>query len=75
MRRRSVTIAHDTGEAALDRAFEELADYEAGFDVEGFSLYRHGSDGVWRPVRTYEFGNAGLLDDRAAATTPGGVSG
>jgi 2'-5' RNA ligase len=51
-----VTIAHDTPEAALDRAFDELADYEAGFKVAGFSLYRHGADGVWRPVRAYEFG-------------------
>jgi 2'-5' RNA ligase len=50
-----VTIAHDTPEASLDLAFEELADYEASFDVDGFSLYRHGADGVWRPVRAYTF--------------------
>ena len=29
-----VTIAHDTPEEALDLAFDALADYEAGFDVD-----------------------------------------
>ena len=63
-----VTIAHDTPEAALDRAFEELADYDAEFPVEGFSLYRHDSDGVWRPVRAYAFGENGAPPDGAPTT-------
>ncbi|NYI07978.1 2'-5' RNA ligase family protein [Allostreptomyces psammosilenae] len=50
-----VTVAHDIAEAAMDRAFEELADYRGAFLVEAFSLYRHGEDGVWRPVRHYAF--------------------
>jgi 2'-5' RNA ligase len=62
-----VTIAHDTPEAALDLAFEELADYEASFGVDGFSL-RHGADGVWRAVRTYAFGDARAVDDDPAPT-------
>lgn len=51
-----VTVAHDLPEEALDRAFAELADYEARFSVWGFSLYEHGSDGVWRPQRDFPFG-------------------
>lgn len=61
-----VTIAHDTPEAALDLAFDELATYEAAFEVDRFSLYRHGPDGVWRPARTYGFSTAGGRSDPAA---------
>jgi hypothetical protein len=49
-------VAHDVAEEALDRAFTELADYEARFPVWGFSLYEHGADGVWRPQRDFPFG-------------------
>jgi hypothetical protein len=52
----------------MDRAFEELADYEASFQVGSFSLYRHGSEGVWRPVRAYAFG-AAAPDDAPARTS------
>ena len=53
-----VTVAHDVPDLALDRAFETLADYEAAFSVDGFDLYEHGADGVWRPRRRYAFGPA-----------------
>ncbi len=52
-----VTVAHDLPGAVLDRAFDDLADYDATFDVWGFSLYEHGPDGVWRPQRDYSFGS------------------
>jgi 2'-5' RNA ligase len=48
-----VTIAHDVPAAALDRAFEELAGFEASFDVAAFTLYEHGDDGMWRPQRDF----------------------
>ena len=51
-----VTVAHDLPEDVLDRAFTELAGYDARFPVWGFSLYEHGRDGVWRPQRDYPFG-------------------
>ena len=51
-----VTVAHDLPDPVLDRAFEALRDYEAVFEVESFSLYRHGADGVWRPQHEYVFG-------------------
>lgn len=51
-----VTVAHDLSDEALDRAFRELADYAADFDVTGFSLYEHGTDAVWRARRSFELG-------------------
>ena len=46
-----VTVAHDVPEPALDRAFDELADFEAEFEVGSFQVFEHGDDGVWRVVR------------------------
>jgi 2'-5' RNA ligase len=51
-----VTVAHDLCDDLLDRAYDTLGDYEARFDVWGFSLYEHGADGVWRPQRDFCFG-------------------
>lgn len=51
-----VTVAHHLADDLLDRAFKELAGYEAKFPVWGFSLYEHGVDGVWRPRRDFLFG-------------------
>ena len=48
-----VTVAHDISDDALDRAYDELAHYEAGFSVTDFHVYEHGDDGVWRPVQDY----------------------
>jgi hypothetical protein len=54
-----VTVAHHLPEEVMDRAFKELAHYEAAFEVWGFSLYEHGADGVWRPQRHFLFGSGG----------------
>ena len=43
-----VTVAHEVPEDALDRAFSELADFEATYPVTGFEVFGHGDDGVWR---------------------------
>lgn len=51
-----VTVAHGIEEAAMDRAFEELADYEAEWPCTGFALYEQGADDVWRKLREYTFG-------------------
>jgi 2'-5' RNA ligase len=48
-----VTVAHDVDAAALDRAYEALADYRASFRVDAFHLYQHGADGVWRSRREF----------------------
>jgi 2'-5' RNA ligase len=55
-----VTVAHDLGEQALDRAFEELAGYEARFTAWGFTLFEQGPDQVWRPQRDFHFAAGGL---------------
>ncbi|NUU23802.1 MAG: 2'-5' RNA ligase family protein [Streptomycetaceae bacterium] len=51
-----VTVAHHLPDAVLDRAFDKLSGYEAAFEVDGFSLYEHGADAVWRPRRAFPFG-------------------
>ena len=48
-----VTVAHEVPEAALDRAFVELANFEARFVVSAIQFYEHGDDCVWRPVFDY----------------------
>ena len=55
-----VTVAHDLGEDALDRAFTSLASYEARFEVWGFTLFEQDGAGVWRPQRDFPFGRGGL---------------
>ena len=51
-----VTVAHDVPDEVLDRAFVELADYEATFDVASFGLFERDSDGVWRTEREFPLG-------------------
>ncbi|MFF4492727.1 2'-5' RNA ligase family protein [Streptomyces sp. NPDC001546] len=53
-----VTVAHGISDEAMDRAYEELADYAAGWQCTGFALYEQGSDGVWRKLREYPFAAA-----------------
>ncbi|MBL1105736.1 2'-5' RNA ligase family protein [Streptomyces sp. 5-8] len=53
-----VTVAHGIDEAAMDRAFEELAGYDAEWPCTGFALYEQGADGVWRKLREYTFGGS-----------------
>jgi 2'-5' RNA ligase len=49
-----VTVAHDLDEAVLDRAFTELADFEARFVVDSFTLYVHDDAAGWVPSQTFE---------------------
>jgi 2'-5' RNA ligase len=48
-----VTVAHDVPGPSLDRAFDELAHFEAVFPVDAVEVFEHGDDGVWRPVRSF----------------------
>jgi 2'-5' RNA ligase len=48
-----VTIAHEVPDEALDRAFADLAGFEARFDVPEIHVYEHGDDGMWRPMGRY----------------------
>ena len=51
-----VTVAHDIATEALDKVYEDLADFSARFEVDHFTLYVHGTDGNWRPVRDFPLG-------------------
>jgi 2'-5' RNA ligase len=53
-----VTVAHHLPEVVLDAAQDRLADYTCRFVVDGFQLYLHGADGVWRVARDFWFGPA-----------------
>ena len=51
-----VTIAHHLDDPTLDRAFDELADFECRFPVDSFSLYVHDPDAGWQPTHEYGLG-------------------
>ncbi|MFE2097795.1 MULTISPECIES: 2'-5' RNA ligase family protein [unclassified Streptomyces] len=53
-----VTVAHGIDEASMDRAFAELAGFEAEWPCTGFALYEQGADDVWRKLREYTFGGS-----------------
>ena len=54
-----VTVAHDVPGVALQRAYDELGDYEARFNIGSFQLYEHGDDGVWRSLREFALSATG----------------
>jgi len=47
-----VTVAHELDDPLLDRAFAELADFEASFDVREIHLYEHDPVGGWHPTHS-----------------------
>jgi 2'-5' RNA ligase len=48
-----VTVAHHLPDELLDRAFEDLSDFECEFDVSDFHLYVHDDTVGWRPTREF----------------------
>jgi 2'-5' RNA ligase len=50
-----VTIAHAVPDADLDRAFRELAGYEASMMIGGMGLHEY-VDGRWQLLREFSFG-------------------
>ena len=53
-----VTVAHDLEEEWLDQAHEAMQAYRAAFEVDRLSLFVQGTDGVWRPVVDFPFGQS-----------------
>lgn len=51
-----VTIAHNLGDDALDRAYDELADFECAFQVDAFHIYLHEDKDGWTPRREFLLG-------------------
>ncbi|MEW2621784.1 2'-5' RNA ligase family protein [Streptomyces sp. NPDC048106] len=62
-----VTVAHGIEDAAMDRAFAELAGFEAEWPCTGFALYEQGADAVWRKLREYPFGGSVVPPQAAPA--------
>jgi 2'-5' RNA ligase len=48
-----VTVAHHVDDDRLDRAFEEMADFDCAFPVTDFHLYVHDGDHGWRATRDF----------------------
>ena len=53
-----VTIAHNLADDALDRAYDELADFECSFQVDAFHLYLHTDADGWTPEREFPLGRS-----------------
>ncbi|MGC5343396.1 2'-5' RNA ligase family protein [Streptomyces sp. DT24] len=66
-----VTVAHGISEEAMDRAYGELAEYEASWLCGSFALYEQGADAVWRKIHEFPFGAGG---DAPAVPAQGGCS-
>ncbi|MGW7363046.1 2'-5' RNA ligase family protein [Streptomyces sp. NPDC054841] len=65
-----VTVAHAIAEEGMDRAYEELAGYEARWTCTSFALYEQGADGVWRKLQEYAFGGGQSLPNVPAQSAP-----
>ena len=48
-----VTVAHHLADDALDRAFDDLGDFECSFDVAEFHLYVHEGELGWQSSRSF----------------------
>lgn len=48
-----VTVAHHLDDAALDRAFDDLAGFDCRFRVADFHLYVHDPEEGWKAHRTF----------------------
>ncbi|NLU80697.1 2'-5' RNA ligase family protein [Micromonospora sp. HNM0581] len=51
-----VTVAQDVAPEALDRAYEDLADFSAMFEVDHFTLFSHSGQARWQPRRDFQLG-------------------
>ncbi|SCF37406.1 2'-5' RNA ligase [Micromonospora viridifaciens] len=51
-----VTVAQDVPAEALDKAYEDLADFSALFEVEAFTLFSHSGATRWQPRRDFRLG-------------------
>lgn len=48
-----ITIAHEVSDFQLDAALKLMEGFQASIEVTSFSLYEHGDDQVWRPIKKY----------------------
>lgn len=52
-----VTVAQDVAPEALDKVYEDLADFSAMFEVDGFTLFSHSGQTRWQPRRDFRLGD------------------
>ncbi|SDS33587.1 2'-5' RNA ligase [Nocardioides scoriae] len=64
-----VTVAHHLADEELDRAFADLAHYEAAFEVSEMWMYRQDPQLGWQPSQAFPLGL------RAPAASPGQAPG
>jgi 2'-5' RNA ligase len=55
-----VTVAHHLPPDLLRRAFDELDDYDAAFDVDRMWMYLHDEESGWRPSHAFALGGPDL---------------
>ena len=65
-----VTVAHDIPDDAMDRAYEELAEFQADWTVAGFALYTRDDDGAWHKAQDYPFAGGRSAPGLPAQTGP-----
>jgi 2'-5' RNA ligase len=53
-----VTVAHDIPQDGLDRAYAELAGFEARFPVPAFTVFMQETGGVWAPTKSFVLGGS-----------------
>ncbi|WP_320065776.1 2'-5' RNA ligase family protein [Micromonospora sp. RTGN7] len=51
-----VTVAQEVPPEALDKAYEDLADFSAMFEVVSFTLFSHSGQARWQPRRDFLLG-------------------
>ncbi|MEU1808545.1 2'-5' RNA ligase family protein [Micromonospora aurantiaca (nom. illeg.)] len=51
-----VTVAQDVPPEVLDKAYEDLADFSALFQVDAFTLFSHSGATRWQPRRDFRLG-------------------
>ena len=52
-----VTVAHHLSDDQLDRAFTDLQDFDAAFDVEEMWMYLHDDASGWQPTHAFALGD------------------
>ena len=50
-------MAQDVAPEALDKVYEDLADFSAMFEVDGFTLFSHSGQARWQPRRDFRLGD------------------
>jgi 2'-5' RNA ligase len=53
-----VTVAHHLSDEQLERAFTDLKDFDAAFEVREMWMYHHDEASGWQPTRAFSLGDS-----------------